>query len=118
MKILNTAYTVNKEERKITCHLTVFTWDKEGDKKEQTFQATATCLPEDKWNVEFGKEIALTKAKKKVMKNDMFCIDKNLKKLYRMRYKMERLLAERQKEHYHASCYFFDLERELIKKCK
>ena len=69
-------------------------------------------------DVEFGKEIALIKAKKKVMKNDMVCIDKKIKKFYRMRYKLENLLAERQKEHYHAFDYFVNLERELIKKCK
>ena len=69
-------------------------------------------------DVEFGKEIALIKAKKKVMKNDMVCINKNLNKLYRMRYKIERLLTERQKEHYYAFDYFSNLGHELIKKCK
>ena len=48
----------------------------------------------------------------------MVCINKNLNKLYRMRYKMERLLAERQKEHYHAFDYFSNLGQELIQKCK
>ena len=111
MDIQNIRYEINKEKRETVCVLTSKRLNN-SNYRLVTIGKTV-CLPEDEWNEEIGKEIALMKAKKKVLKYDIIGLKEELKRNFRSQDELEKKCQKIVKELIHAESYIDKLEKKI-----
>ena len=111
MEIKKVSYSVDKDARKIECHLDAIL----GDDLHGIICATTRCHKDDDWNEELGKKIALLKAKRKAIKQEISYVEERLDSVAKNLKKAVKLFDHLDVKYAANIVYLHKLEREFEK---